>query len=224
MKKVVAGIDIGGTFTKLGIIDRSGRIYGEDSIQTDSYPEIASYIEKLSSTIHTLLKKSGEVQLQGIGIGATNANYYKGTIEHAPNLKWKGVVHFADLLKKNFDIPVVMTNDANAAAMGEMMYGSAKGMKDFIVVTLGTGLGSGIVVNGGLVYGHDGFAGEMGHLTVFENGRQCGCGRMGCLEPIDQVCLRMAAYPKVSPWELEREEQFWRYKVSRSVRIVRTQF
>jgi glucokinase len=182
MKKVVAGIDIGGTFTKLGIIDRSGKIYAEDAIQTDSYLDIASYIDKLGSTIRTLLEESGEVDIQGIGIGAPNANYYKGTIEHAPNLNWKGVIHFADMLKKDLDVPVVMTNDANAAALGEMMYGSAKNMRDFIVVTLGTGLGSGIVVNGGVVYGHDGFAGEMGHLTIVDNGRQCGCGRKGCLE------------------------------------------
>ena len=120
--------------------------------------------------------------MQGIGIGAPNGNYYLGTIEYAPNLLWKGVIPFADMLKKIFNVPVVLTNDANAAALGEMIYGSAKSMKDFIVVTLGTGLGSGIVVNGRVVYGHDGFAGEMGHLTAVDNGRLCGCGRKGCLE------------------------------------------
>ncbi len=183
MKKVVAGIDIGGTYTKLGIIDRSGKIYAEASIQTDSYLEITSYIKQLSSAIRKLLKECGEeVGIQGIGIGAPNANYYHGTIEHAPNLNWKGVIHFADMLKQTFDVPVVMTNDANAAALGEMIYGSASDMKDFIVVTLGTGLGSGIVVNGRVVYGHDGFAGEMGHVTAVGNGRQCGCGQKGCLE------------------------------------------
>ena len=182
MKKVVAGIDIGGTYTKLGIIDRSGKIYAETSIQTDRHRDIAAYIEQLSSAIKKLLTESEEVGLQGIGIGAPNGNYYLGTIEYAPNLLWKGVIPFAYMLKKIFNVPVVLTNDANAAALGEMIYGSAKSMKDFIVVTLGTGLGSGIVVNGRVVYGHDGFAGEMGHLTAVDNGRLCGCGRKGCLE------------------------------------------
>ena len=183
MKKVVAGMDIGGTNTRFGIVDREGKIYAEDSIHTDNYRDISSFIEHISGTIRKMLKNfEKEVSLKGIGIGAPNANYYSGSIEYAPNLNWKGVIPFADLLKKVFDIPVVLTNDANAAALGEMMYGGARSMRDFIVITLGTGLGSGIVVNGNVVYGHDGFAGELGHVTAVENGRLCGCGRKGCLE------------------------------------------
>jgi len=183
MKKVVAGMDIGGTNTRFGIVDREGKIYAEDSIHTDNYRDISSFIEHISGTIRKMLKNfEKEVSLRGIGIGAPNANYYSGSIEYAPNLNWKGVIPFADLLKKVFDIPVVLTNDANAAALGEMMYGGARSMRDFIVITLGTGLGSGIVVNGNVVYGHDGFAGELGHVTAVENGRLCGCGRKGCLE------------------------------------------
>ena len=183
MEKVVAGIDIGGTFTKYGIVDINGEFFGQGSIQTDLFPDIDTYIHQLSSEILGLQKDCGmEIKIAGIGIGAPNGNYYSGIVEHAPNLNWKGVVPLADLMKKAMDVPVVLTNDANAAALGEMMYGGAGSMKDFILITLGTGLGSGIVVNGHLVYGHDGFAGEMGHIIAMEDGRQCGCGRKGCLE------------------------------------------
>lgn len=195
MKKVVAGIDIGGTYTKLGIVDRSGKIHAEASIQTDRYRDLGLYLRKLSSDVRKLLKECGGVSMQGIGIGAPNANYYHGTIEYAPNLNWKGVIPFTDMLKFFFEVPVVITNDANAAALGEMMYGSAGNMKDFIVITLGTGLGSGIVVNGRVVYGHDGFAGELGHVTIVENGRQCGCGRKGCLETyVSATGIRRTVY------------------------------
>lgn len=183
MKKVVAGIDVGGTFTKFGIVDREGKVYADDSISTDAHMDIEGYLDQLAGSIRKLLEESGEkVELQGIGVGAPNSNYYSGSIEYAPNLNWKGVIPFAKLLGSRFSVPIAITNDANAAALGEMIYGSARNMKNFIVITLGTGLGSGIVVNGEVVYGHDGFAGELGHVNVYEDGRHCGCGRKGCLE------------------------------------------
>jgi glucokinase len=183
MKKVVAGIDIGGTFTKLGIVDQEGKVYTETSISTVAHKDINSYLDELARAVRGLLQKQqGNLELEGIGIGAPNGNYYRGVIEYAPNLNWKGMIPFVEMFKAHFDIPIVLTNDANAAALGEMMYGGARNMTDFIVITLGTGLGSGIVVNGSVVYGHDGFAGELGHVIVVENGRQCGCGRKGCLE------------------------------------------
>ncbi len=183
MKKVVAGIDIGATFTKLGIVDKEGKVYGETSISTVSHKDLDGYLEELARAVRKLLKEQdGLLELAGIGIGAPNGNYYRGVIEYAPNLNWKGMIPFVEMFKPHFDIPIVLTNDANAAALGEMMYGGARNMTDFIVITLGTGLGSGIVVNGKVVYGHDGLAGEMGHINVVENGRQCGCGRKGCLE------------------------------------------
>lgn len=183
MKDVVIGIDIGGTFTKYGIVDRDGNCLKEGSISTTNTDGVEDYLKELAAALKKEMAPLADIiTLKGIGIGAPNANYYKGTIEHAPNLKWKGVVPFVDLFKKYFDIPIVLTNDANAATIGEMIYGGAKNMKDFVVITLGTGLGSGIVANGDLIYGHDGFAGELGHTTVFYNGRVCGCGRKGCLE------------------------------------------
>jgi glucokinase len=177
---IAIGIDIGGTNTAYGIVDKEGKILYEDSIPTKGYKDINHYIDRLSDEIHSHLAKPFE--LKGIGIGAPNGNYYKGTIEEAPNLEWKGTVHFADLINEKFNVPTWLTNDANAAALGEMIYGGAKSMKDFLFITLGTGVGSGIVANGELIYGHDGFAGEVGHIIVKENGRQCGCGRCGCLE------------------------------------------
>jgi glucokinase len=182
MKEIVAGIDIGGTNTVFGLVDKKGNIIAEGSLQTTKYPEIADYISVLTSAIRRLMSDNKVHKLEGIGIGAPNANYHKGTIELAPNLAWKGIVPLAELVRKEIDIPVVITNDANAAAMGEMIFGGAKKMKDFIVLTLGTGLGSGIVVNGEVVYGHTGFAGELGHTIIVPGGRDCGCGRHGCLE------------------------------------------
>ncbi len=180
---VVIGIDIGGTFTKYGFVDIKGNSYLEGSVNTFGHPDVDSYLDNLFKTIQKSLKSSGkEFNIMGIGVGAPNGNYYSGTIEYAPNLIWKGVIPLADLIKKFNNIPVAVTNDANAAALGEMMYGGAKNMKNFIVITLGTGLGSGIVVNGNVVYGHDGFAGELGHIVAVDNGRQCGCGKRGCLE------------------------------------------
>lgn len=183
MKDIVIGIDIGGTFTKYGIVDRDGRCYFEGSISTTNASNAEEFVNELSTVLKKKLTEFSDlVKLKGIGIGAPNGNYFKGTIEEAPNLKWKGIVPFVQLFKSHFDVPVVLTNDANAAAIGEMIYGGAKNMKDFIVITLGTGLGSGIVANGQLIYGHDGFAGELGHTNVEIDGRQCGCGKKGCLE------------------------------------------
>lgn len=181
MTKVVAGIDIGGTYTKFGIVDREGEVYSDASIPTDTHSDINLYLDQLSGSIRELMSNA-DLDLQGIGVGAPNANYYSGSIEYAPNLNWKGTVPLSGMLEARFKVPVAITNDANAAALGEMMYGAAMNMENFIVITLGTGLGSGIVVNGGVVYGHDGFAGELGHVNVQEDGRHCGCGRKGCLE------------------------------------------
>lgn len=183
MDELTIGIDIGGTNTVIGLIDFSGNIVSENAIETSKYPEVDDYVKELSIAINQCLKNVTEQYiLKGIGIGAPNGNFYKGTIEFAPNLNWKGVVPLVELLKKYFDVPMALTNDANAAAMGEMIYGKARNLKDFIVITLGTGLGSGIVVDGKLVYGHDGFAGELGHTIYDPEGRLCGCGRKGCLE------------------------------------------
>ena len=180
--QIVAGIDVGGTNTAFGFVDANGKIIAESSIQTRAEQNAEQLFERLFADINKLFQKfEKEFELVGIGIGAPNANYYKGTVELPPNLNW-GYVNVLEIMKKYSSIPSVITNDANAAAIGEMIFGAAKGMKDFIVITLGTGLGSGIVVNGELVYGADGFAGEIGHTIVDPNGRECGCGRKGCLE------------------------------------------
>lgn len=182
MKEIVAGVDIGGTNTVFGLVDRAGKVIAESRFKTTDYPKINSFVTALVAGINKLLSGKKGYTFKGIGIGAPNANYHKGTIELAPNLAWKGIVPLADLIRKKINIPVVLTNDANAAAMGEMVFGGAKKMKDFIVLTLGTGLGSGIVINGQMVYGHTGFAGELGHTIIVPGGRDCGCGRQGCLE------------------------------------------
>jgi glucokinase len=184
MKQITIGIDIGGTNSVIGVVDKQGIVISHDSVLTANYKTAELFVEECVKVISNLLKTIPEKsELIGIGIGAPNGNYYKGTIEFAPNLKWKGIIEFVNLFKSHFDVPTFLTNDANAAALGELIYGGAKEMKDFIVITLGTGLGSGFVVNGNLVYGHDGFAGELGHTIVFpDTGRQCGCGRKGCLE------------------------------------------
>ena len=183
-KPYVVGIDIGGTNTVFGIVDARGTIIGNGSIKTGKHSKIEDYVDELHENLFQLLEKNNAVdKIAGIGVGAPNGNYFNGTIEFAPNLPWRGVLPLADMLSKKFGIPVALTNDANAAAIGEMTYGAARGLKDFIMITLGTGVGSGIVVNGQLVYGHDGFAGELGHVIVKPvNGRACGCGRTGCLE------------------------------------------
>ncbi len=179
---VTLGIDIGGTNTVFGFVDRDGKTYAESSITTNAHEPAQKLFSRLHEKVDELIELNKEsVNLVGIGVGAPNANYYKGTVELPPNLKW-GVVNILDIIKQYYDVPAAITNDANAAAIGEMTFGAAKGMKDFIVITLGTGLGSGIVVNGQLVYGADGFAGEIGHTIYEPEGRQCGCGRKGCLE------------------------------------------
>ena len=183
MTETVVGIDIGGTFTKFGIVTRNGEILAEGSISTDKYDKVEEYQRSLYEAIDkSIASIKNSINILGIGIGAPNANYYKGTIESAANLKWKGIIPFAQMFKPYFNCPVVLTNDANAAAIGEGIYGGAKGMSDYIVITLGTGVGGGIVSNGNLIYGHDGFAGEVGHTIAVPNGRECGCGRKGCLE------------------------------------------
>jgi glucokinase len=179
---VVLGVDIGGTNTKFGYVNREGACLASASMPTNAHEPSDLFFEKLQQQAATLLQSiPGPPQLVGIGIGAPNANYYKGTIEHPPNLCWE-YVDVRSQLGKYFSVPIAVTNDANAAALGEMLFGTAHGMRDFIVITLGTGLGSGIVANGELVYGADGFAGEIGHTIVDPNGRQCGCGKHGCLE------------------------------------------
>ena len=181
--EVVLGIDIGGTYTKIGLVDRQGAIHHEDEISTSGYKTIEAFIRALHAHVTKSLKKmDSSLQLLGMGVGAPNGNFYEGTIENAPNLAWKGRIEFVKLMEKQFDLPVLVTNDANAAALGEMLFGAAGELKNFLMITLGTGLGSGLVVNGDVVYGHDGFAGELGHVLVYDQGRQCGCGKRGCLE------------------------------------------
>jgi glucokinase len=183
-KPYVIGIDMGGTNTAFGIVDARGNVIASDSIKTAKHSNIDDYIDELYNEITRIMDAVGaEDKINGIGIGAPNANYYTGVIEDGVNLPWPTPIPLADIVTKKFGIPCIITNDANAAAIGEMTYGAARGMKDFIMITLGTGVGSGIVINGQMVYGHDGFAGELGHVTVKRNnGRTCGCGRTGCLE------------------------------------------
>lgn len=184
-KPYVVGIDIGGTNTVFGIVDARGHVVASDSVKTKKHVDFDDYIEEFHDGLSRLISShDAEDQIQGIGIGAPNANYYTGEILNPPNLPWGPVIPLAEKVSKAFGgIPVAVTNDANAAALGEMTYGAARGMKDFIMITLGTGVGSGIVINGQLVYGSDGFAGELGHVIMKRNnGRVCGCGRTGCLE------------------------------------------
>lgn len=183
-KPYVIGIDMGGTNTVFGIVDARGIVLASDSIKTRKHSNFQDYVDELHTEIMRLIKANdAEDKIYGIGVGAPNANYFTGMIEDGVNLPWPTPIPFAQILSEKFGIPVAITNDANAAAIGEMTYGAARGLKDFIMITLGTGVGSGIVVNGQLVYGHDGFAGELGHVIVKRNnGRLCGCGRTGCLE------------------------------------------
>ena len=198
MKKLAIGVDIGGINTAFGLVDENGDLYAESVISTKKYPHVddyPAYIEDLCQAMHALADSlSFEYELTGIGIGAPNANFHKGTVENPANL-WKfregdpnpdesrRLFPLADDIGRCFGgVKVLVTNDANAATIGEMIYGNAKGMRDFVMITLGTGLGSGFVSNGEMIYGHDGFAGEFGHIIVERNGRECGCGRRGCLE------------------------------------------
>lgn len=170
--ELAVGIDIGGTNTKYGIVNHRGDILVKGDLRTDAYTEVEDFIDALFEKLHPVMMEQHEHgTIKGIGIGAPNGNYYKGTIEHAPNLLWKGVIPFADMVSDQFEQPCSLTNDANAAAVGEMTYGAARGMKNFIMITLGTGVGSGIVANGQLIYGEDGFAGELGHTIIRPGGR-----------------------------------------------------
>jgi len=185
VKPYVIGVDLGGTNTVFGIVNQRGDVLYDDSIRTQEFSTVEAFVEAGVACLKPLIEKAGGIeQIKAMGIGAPNGNYYTGSIEYAPNLPWKGIVPLSKMFSDALGIPVAMTNDANAAALGEMIYGVARGMKNFIVITLGTGVGSGIVINGQLVYGHDGFAGELGHVTMVRGaeGRQCGCGRTGCLE------------------------------------------
>ncbi len=183
----VVGIDIGGQTSKIGVVDARGTVLAQTVIRTDTYTEVALYVAELAEAVNKVIREAGvEGAVRGIGVGAPNGNYYNGTIENAVNIAWGGgrTIEFAKLLSEAMNgLPVALTNDANAAAVGEMTYGAARGMKNFIMITLGTGVGSGIVINGEVVYGHDGFAGELGHVAaVRNNGRFCNCGKTGCLE------------------------------------------
>lgn len=186
IKPYCIGLDLGGTNSVFGIVDSRGEIKATTSIKTRGYANVQDYVNASCEVLQLIIDQVGGIDtIKAMGIGAPNGNYYNGTIEFAPNLEWArdGVVPLAELFKEKLGIPVGLTNDANAAAIGEMTYGVARGMKNFIVITLGTGVGSGIVVNGQVLYGSDGFAGELGHVIVRrENGRPCGCGRSGCLE------------------------------------------
>jgi glucokinase len=178
-RKYSLGIDIGGTSTEYGLVTDEGKIIYEKDVLTSDFIEPMDLVDFIFNdpTIQANLDA-----LLGIGIGAPNGNYFNGTIEFAPNLKWKGIIPLAYMFSEKFGKPALLTNDANAAAMGEMIFGNARDLKDFVTITLGTGVGSGVIVNGQMVYGHDGFAGEYGHIRVIPNGRLCGCSRLGCLE------------------------------------------
>ncbi len=187
IKPYVIGLDLGGTNSVFGIVDARGEIKATTAIKTGAYEKVEDYVKASVDALQVIIDQVGGIEkIKAMGIGAPNGNYYNGTIEFAPNLSWAhdGIVPLAQLFSDALGIPVALTNDANAAALGEMVYGVARGMKNFIVITLGTGVGSGIVVNGQLLYGHDGFAGELGHVTMVRGaeGRSCGCGRTGCLE------------------------------------------
>ena len=208
----VVGIDVGGQTSKIGVVDARGTVLAQTVIRTDTYSTVAPYIAELADAVKKVIEESGTAgKIRGIGVGAPNGNYYTGTIEAAPNLAWgRTKVEFAKLLSEAMDgLPVALTNDANAAAVGEMTYGAARGMKNFIMITLGTGVGSGIVINGEVVYGHDGFAGELGHtIAVRNNGRSCGCGRSGCLEA---YCSAMGVARTAREWlELSDEPSLLR--------------
>ena len=181
--ELAIGIDIGGTNTKYGLVNHRGEILKKGEIKTEQYERIEDFIDALYHTLVPLMNEVDNTRIKGIGVGAPNGNFYTGTIEYAPNLQWKGIIPMANLITNKFSLPSSLTNDANAAAIGEMMYGAARGMRDFIMITLGTGVGSGIVANGQLIYGHDGFAGELGHTTIRPGGRKhWATGLYGSLE------------------------------------------
>jgi len=207
--KAAAGIDIGGTNTVFGLVDRSGNVIAESSLNTPDYPVFSDFAAVLWKSLLSLADSSGyKAEITGIGIGAPMGNINKGTIENPAGLPWRGVTPVADLFKTLTDVPVTVTNDANAAAVGEMIYGDAKEMKNFVVLTLGTGLGSGLVVNGNLVYGNDGFAGELGHTVIKTGfpGRECGCGKTGCAETYISATGLKRTFLKIMADSLEYSE------------------
>ena len=179
---IVIAIDIGGTLSKYGFINRSGKILFRGETETGTSADPGDLVGRLSALFQEELLSSTKYEAKGLGVGAPNANYFKGTVEQPANLNWKGVIPLAKLFEEKMSLPTVVTNDANAGALGELYFGAGRGMSDFIFITLGTGLGSGIIVNGELVYGRHGFAGELGHVVIIQHGRPCGCGRKGCLE------------------------------------------
>ena len=183
MIQTTLGIDIGGTNTKFGLVDKEGNLLMDGTMPTPGYPEVESFLNVLAEHIAAKMEEIAvPFELKAVGVGAPNGNYFNGSIEHAPNLQWKGIVPLAKLLEQIYNVPVVLTNDANAAAIGESVFGGGKGLNDFVMITLGTGLGGGVFSHGKLTYGHDGLAGELGHMNVYPEGRPCNCGKHGCLE------------------------------------------
>lgn len=213
MKNVVVGIDIGGTNTVFGLVDESGEIIARKSIKTGDYPVFEDYIEAASATIEEFVAEFPEHKVVTVGIGAPDANYYSGCIEHAANLKWEGIVPLGKSFEKRLKLPVVVTNDANAAALGEKLFGGAKESDHFVVITLGTGLGSGFVIDGKVLYGSGSFAGEVGHAVLYPEGRICGCGRRGCAETyVSATGMVRTAVEVMSEWM--EESPLRDYKVS----------
>ena len=196
---IVAGIDIGGTNTACGLVTENGEVLSKEILSTRSFADAESLVKAVSQSIRQQVKNTPENLLRGIGIGAPNANPYTGTVDYAPNLSWKGVVPLKKMFEEELRLPTLITNDANAAALGEFHFGAARGLSDFLVITLGTGLGSGLFANGQIVYGHDGFAGELGHVIVERNGRLCGCGRKGCLETYCSATGIVRTYKELNP-------------------------
>jgi len=203
-QRLAVGIDIGGTNTSYGIIDRDGNILAKGKMVTTDYADVDAYVEALAANVRPLVEEAGADKMAGVGVGAPNGNFYTGEIAFAPNLPWKGVIPMAQLIGDALGLKCTLTNDANAAAIGEMQYGVAKGMNDFVMVTLGTGVGSGFVANGKLIYGHDGFAGELGHVIAIRDGRTCGCGRKGCLEI---YCSATGIVITAEEWLAQRDDE-----------------
>lgn len=203
MNQVAAGIDIGGTNTAFGLVSESGKVLVKGTRPTRSFPDAKSLVETVSEAIHAQVRELSKtypgLKLSGAGVGAPNANPYRGTVEYAPNLNWHGVVPLRDLFSTALGVHTELTNDAKAAALGEQFFGAARGCRNFIVITLGTGLGSGIVANGRMIYGHEGFAGELGHVLIERNGRLCGCGRHGCLETYCSATGIVRTYRELKP-------------------------
>src|SRR5215470_2928044 len=212
--ELAVGVDIGGTNTKYGIVNHRGEILEKGELRTDAYPKVEEFVDALHKALKPIIKKySDEMSIKGIGIGAPNGNPFSGTIEYAPNLKWRGVIPLCELVTAKFKLPSVINNDAKSAAIGEMTYGAARGMKHFIMITLGTGVGSGIVVNGHVVYGHDGFAGELGHTTIRPGGRKHpGSGMYGTLETYASATGICITANEMLAEDLATESQMRKYR------------